>query len=271
MPSAAPEAGSDWRCTTSRRTSERVVPVCPNFFRFCVTTNGHRRSTFGGRRRGRTMGKHAAPRATSMKARQISRAAGVSAGTLLLCLGAAAPAIAGTSPVPSPVSDVPTPPIPQPVSDTVQQVSDIVGVPNPLAAKATPSHHHHHHAKPSPVTQPTISLHHHSGTPSTASRGTTHGAGTPAYVPTSYYGGGLLRPNAMQGPAVLTGRAPAIADRPTVTRIVQAAGSHAIHALPSTATPEDAARLAVLAIATMLLGGLASGHMKLAQQRLTGW
>jgi hypothetical protein len=209
-----------------------------------------------------------------MKARQISRAAGVSAGTLLLCLGAAAPAMAGTSPLPTPpLSDVPTPPIPQPVTDAVQQVSDIVGVPNPIAPTATSSHHHHHHAKPGgEVTKPSISLHRHSATAPSTHRRTTRYVATPTSVPSPYYyGGGLLRPNATQGPAVMTGRAPAVADKPTVTRIVQSAGSRAIHALPSTATPEDAARLAVLAIATMLLGGLASGHLKLAQQRLSGW
>ena len=91
------------------------------------------------------MGKHAAPRPE----RQLRRAGAVSAATVLLCLGAGGTAFAsiGPAPIPSP-GDLPPPPVPQPVADAVHQVSNVTGLPDPLASTAPkPAHHpRHHHA-----------------------------------------------------------------------------------------------------------------------------
>lgn len=203
------------------------------------------------------MGKHAAPRTSPFRGRTAQRAAAVSAGTVVLCLGAAAPAIAVTG-VPTP------PPIPQPVSDTVQQVSDVTGLPNPLAGTSTTKPHHHRQPD---TTKPRLPLGHR-----TQSTAPTHHAApaTPAQVtPASYSLAGLRGEPTMQT-AAGDGRLPTVAAQNPVTHIAQAAAQQ-LGSIPMVPPTQDTARILVVALAVMILGGLTSGHLKAAQQRIAAW
>lgn len=204
------------------------------------------------------MGKHAAPRTSPLRGRTAQRAAAVSAGTFVLCLGAAAPAIATTG-IPTP------PPLPQPIVDTVQKVSDITGVPNPVASDPKPKHHHHSSGGKDQTTKPQVPLVHHRSTGKTTEvKGVS---ATRAYtVPTMPVGG--LRPMPATFTAPVAGRAPAMASTPSVTRIVQAAGQRALGAMPNMPPAQDTARILAIALAMTIVGGLTSGHLKAAQSRI---
>ena len=203
------------------------------------------------------MGKHAAPRKPILSSRAAQRTVAVSAGTFVLCLGAAAPAMATTA-LPTP------PPLPQPVSDTVQKVSDIAGVPNPLASDAKPKAHHHRAGGKGDSTDPQLPLVNNTKTNTGAHRKSA--PATPAYVvPTMNISG--LRAMPTTGTAAIDGRAPSMADAPTVTRIVQAAGRQALGAIPNMPPTQDTARILAVALAMTVVGGLTSGHIKAAQSR----
>lgn len=207
------------------------------------------------------MGKHAKPRVSVMHGRTAQRAAAVSAGTFVLCLGAAAPALASTG---SPTPPLPIP-LPQPVTDTVQQLSDATGLPNPLADTTTTTattHHRHKTARAtSKPTQPASTPPTRTNRPGSSVR---HSA-APVAAPTSFTLGGL-RSDPATSIAPVTGRAPAMAHQPVVQRIVQEAGSSPLAGIPGEAPHQDTARILLVALATMILGGLTSGHIKAAQQ-----
>jgi hypothetical protein len=204
------------------------------------------------------MGKHAAPRTPLLRGRTAQRAVAVSAGTLVLCLGAAAPAVATTG-LPTP------PPLPQPIVDTVQTVTDIVGVPNPIAVSTKPKAHHHRAGAKHETTKAQLPLAH---------RDTTKNAtppkaepATPAYsVPTMSVSG--LRAMPTTSTARIDGRAPSMADAPpTVTRIMQTAGQQALGAIPTMPPSQDTGRILLVALAMTIVGGLTSGHIKAVQSR----
>jgi hypothetical protein len=206
------------------------------------------------------MGKHAAPRTSPLGSRSVQRAAAISAGTFVLCLGAAAPALATTG-FPTP------PPVPQPVGDAVQQVSDTLGIPNPLGDSSAAKPHHHRpaaHAK-----KPSLALAHQTQTPVQPQ----HSAPTrhAAVMPASYSLGGL-RAVPSTRMATLAGRVPTVASHQKVTRIAPAAaGSNQIGSIPMLPPTQDTGRILLVAVAVMFLGGLTSGHMKIAQQRIAAW
>ena len=220
------------------------------------------------------MGKHAMPRKPS----RAGRTAVVSAGTLLLCLGTAAPALADIGPVP----------VPQPVDDAVTQVSDATGLPNPLktvedATGSTtdspkPAHHakhKQHHTKPhlttstlTPETTTNTSTGH---TPRHAKRAHLPG---PAATSAPYTYGGLRGvPMTTTSPLVDSGRAPVTAGAASGDTAVLAAGSSPTLVRPSAAMldgagGEDGPRVVLIGLAAMVLGGLSAGHIKIAQDRI---
>lgn len=202
------------------------------------------------------MGKHAAPRKPLFSRPAVQRASAVSLGTFVLCLGAAAPAFAATS-TPTP------PPLPQPISDAVQTVSDIAGVPNPLAAPdKAPKHHRANHHKSTPKA-PATQTH----TVTRTSKPATH-ATTPA-APSTFALASWHNPRSTRT-AILDVRQPSMA-QPNVTRIAPAAAHRALINLPGTPAQQDTERILLVAAATLLLGGLASGHLKAAQERMIAW
>jgi hypothetical protein len=204
------------------------------------------------------MGKHAAPRKPLLRSRAAQRTVAISGGTLALCLGAAAPAIATTG-LPNP------PPLPQPIVDTVQTVSDIAGIPNPVATPTAPKTKHHDHrdatqqqAQPAPVKHTTSST----KTPPAKAEPVT-----PAWRPATFAVSGLRSEPATRTAAIAE-RAPAMAHTPTTTtRIVQTAGERVLGGLPGMPPAQDTARVLAIAFAMTVVGGLASGHIKAAQSR----
>ena len=175
----------------------------------------------------------------------------------MLCLGAAAPAIATTG-VPAP------PPIPQPVSDAVQQVSDTTGLPNPLPSTSTTKPHHHRQPD---TTKPRLTLGHRTPPPAA----THHSAPVrhPHYTPASYSLAGLRGEPTVRTSSV-DGRVPTVASSNPVTQIAQDAAQQ-LGSIPMVPPTEDTARILVVALAVMVLGGLTSGHLKAAQQRIATW
>jgi hypothetical protein len=202
------------------------------------------------------MGKHAAPRKPLLRSRAAQRTVAISGGTLALCLGAAAPAVATTG-LPTP------PPLPQPIVDTVQTVSDIAGIPNPIATPTSPKpkHHHNHEAKQQKTQQAPVQH----ATPTKAAPVKAKPV-TPAWRPTTIMMSGL-RPEPATRQVAVANRAPAMAKTPTVTRIVQTAGERALPGLPGMPPAQDTARVLAIALAMTVVGGLASGHIKAAQSR----
>ena len=205
------------------------------------------------------MGKHAAPRKPLLSRPAAKRATAVSLGTFVLCLGAAAPALATTT-TPAP------PPLPKPISDAVQQVSKVTGLPNPIAPdSSTPSHNHRngtHKSKKPTATTPTTTV-------SRTSKPATHATVRP-YAPGTFSLTALSTPQGTRT-AALSGRQPSMAGSPTVTRIAPAAEHRALINLPGTPAQQDTERILLVAAATLLLGGLASGHLKAAQERMIAW
>ena len=202
------------------------------------------------------MGKHAAPRKPILRSRAAQRTVAVSGGTLALCLGAAAPAIATTG-LPNP------PPLPQPIVDTVQKVSDIAGVPNPVAAPTTPKAKHHHNRDAQKQTAPQPVVRQKAPSKPAAPKAAPV---TPAYQPTAFAVSGLRAEPTMRA-AVVANRAPAMAKPPTTTRIIQTAGERVLGGLPGMPPAQDTARVLAIALAMTVVGGLASGHIKAAQSR----
>jgi hypothetical protein len=190
--------------------------------------------------------------------RTTQRVAAVSAGAFVVCLSAAAPALATTG-VPTP------PPVPQPISGAVHTVSDIAGVPDPLADTTTNKPRHHRHGLH--TTKPRVSIG--SNTQSSGPSRSTASAPTASYVPASYSLAGLRGVPATRA-AALDGRIPTVASRQAVTRIAPAASS-GIGAIPLMPPTQDTTRILLVAVAVLFLGGLTSGHIKAAQQRLTSW
>lgn len=216
------------------------------------------------------MGKHAA-----RKTSQTRRVAAVTAGTFVLCLGAASPA-AAASIDPTPVTDTSVtdstltdpPPIPQPIGDVVREVSDAAGIDDPLDPTATETTHHHKAGTGKPKVQ--VSRPGSDTTDTTSTKASKHRSQPAVTAPTSYDIPGLRAMTGTQ-PFMTTGRTPSVANTPTVTRIAPAAGSRPLLPWPQRPSQEDTGRLLLVAIATIVLGGLASGHIKVAQQRFTGF
>lgn len=184
------------------------------------------------------MGRHAAPRRTSSPVR---RATAVSAGTLVLCLGGFAPGVAAAAD---------PPPVPKPVSDLVQQVSNTTGTPNPIPPSGGAVREHrapHRSTSTAASTKPArhVSL---SRTSPTLS--------PPLTMPTTSL---LARETALRASSL---HAPVL---PAVTTPAAVQPSSALQALPAPAQRDDAPRILLVAIATLILGGLASGHIKAAQ------
>ena len=180
------------------------------------------------------MGRHAAPRTSNSVAR---RATAVSAGTFMLCLGGVAPALAATNP----------PPLPQPITDAVQQVSQATGLPNPIPpSEGAPRHHHKSTTNQTPVAtkqQPTAQ-------PVRTIAPPSHPA---AVVAIAMPRGILTRAEAVPSSA------------PAVAAPVRIAQPSAMQALPAPLTSNDAPRILLVAVAMMVLGALAGGHIKAAQ------
>ena len=204
------------------------------------------------------MGKHAAPRKPLFSRPAAQRATAVSLGTFVLCLGAAAPAFAVTTPTP--------PPVPKPLSDAVQQVSDTAGVPNPIAPDSTSTPKHHRSGKHSQKPQAPAS---HTRTTTPTSKPATHTV-VPAYTPSLMTLASLHNPRATRT-ADLAGQAPSMAGTPTIQRIAPTAAHHSLINLPGTPAQQDTERILLVAAATLLLGGLASGHLRAAQRRMIAW
>lgn len=205
------------------------------------------------------MGKHAAPRTSPFHNPAVKRATAISLGTLVLSLGAAAPAMATTT-IPSP------PPLPQPVTDLVKQVTDATGLPNPLSSDSgtTTKKPRHHSGSTQPKQSTTPSQ------PTTKTHRTATSPSTPAYAASGYTMANLhlMRETRAGG---LDGRSPAMAGQRTV-RIVPVTHSRSLADLPGTPAEQDTMRILLIAVATMVIGGLASGHIKAAQQqRVIAW
>jgi len=216
------------------------------------------------------------------------RVATVSGGALLLCLSFGGTALAATSPTSgtdtSPISTVtgalplPTPTdSPDPigtVTQTVNTVTQTAGVPLPSATPtATPS------IAPAPA-------------PSGGKTGTTRQASVPVSQPARHVSGRSVlgvhaaRVAPMSSAAMsslqlggLRGApAPAVTDpvvAPAQTAVLAAGQSPVLApqtkaALPGGNPDERAPRGLFIALATMVIGGLAAGHVKVIQDRLNG-
>jgi hypothetical protein len=199
------------------------------------------------------MGKHAAPRTSPLRGRAAQRAVAVSAGTFVLCLGAAAPAVA-TSGLPTP------PPLPQPIVDTVQKVSDIAGVTNPIAPAKTPKARHHHKRDAKQTAEQPL-VQHATKPPAAKAKPAT----TAYQVPTYPIGG--LRAAPATRTAQIADRAPAMASAPTTTHIIQTAGERMLGQIPGLPPTQDTSRILLVAMAMTIVGALSSGHIKAAQSR----
>jgi hypothetical protein len=216
------------------------------------------------------MGKHAQSRQPS----RARRAAVVSTGTLLLCLGTAAPAFADIGPVP----------VPEPVGDAVEQVSDATGLPNPLETAdeltgtgtstdtdKTGHHARHKHRDGSKLATSTLSTPDTTGSERTSGR--QHRQPTSAVTPASFTYGGLRGvPLTTASPLVDAGRAPMTAGA------LPQASDLAADTSPTLITPaanvltgtggEEGPRVLLVGLAAMVLGGLSAGHIKVAQDRI---
>ena len=212
------------------------------------------------------------------------RVATVSGGALLLCLSFGGTALAGTPPTSStdlgPVSGITDPlPLPSPtatpdpvqvVTQTVQKVAQTAGVPLPSATPTTapapaPG------GKTSGSTQkvPTTTVKVPSSTRQGRVLGTEHSR--PAVAPASI---GNLQLGGLRGtspvPAVVN---PVIAPQQTA---VLAAGQTPVLApkagnlIGGDSNSGNAPRGLFIALATMVIGGLAAGHVKVIQDRLKG-
>jgi hypothetical protein len=211
------------------------------------------------------------------------RVATVSGGALLLCLSFGGTALAGTTPTSDlgPVSGVTDPlPLPSPtgtpdpiqvVTQTVQQVTQTAGVPLPSATPTTAPAPAPSGGKTSGSTQkvPTTTVKLPSSTRQGKVLGTQHSR--PAVAPASI---GNLQLGGFRGAsAVPPVSNPVIAPQQTA---VLAAGQTPVLApkagnvLGGDNNSGNAPRGLFIALATMVIGGLAAGHVKVIQDRLKG-
>src|SRR3954453_896590 len=213
------------------------------------------------------------------------RVATVSGGALLLCLSFGGTALAATTPAsgtdPSPVSGITGPlPLPSPtalpdpvdvVTQTVHTVTQTAGVPVPTTTPtATPT------LAPAPAGGKTTTGKH-APAPNTKPAGHSSGqvlavhharvAPAPAAAISDLQLGGLRGATSVPAisnpvvappqPAILAaGQAPALAPQPNAS----------LPGLPDERGP----RGLFIALATMVIGGLAAGHVKVIQDRLNG-
>ena len=215
------------------------------------------------------------------------RVATVSGGALLLCLSFGGTALAATTPasgtVPSPVSGITDPlPLPSPtavpnpvdvVTQTVHTVTQTAGVPVPSTTPtATPTLA----PAPAPAGGKTTTGQH-APAPNTKPAGSSSGqvlavhharvAPAPAAAISDLQLGGLRGATSVptisdpvvapaQTALLAAGQAPALAPRPNAS----------LPGLPDERGP----RGLFIALATMVIGGLAAGHVKVIQDRLNG-
>jgi len=212
------------------------------------------------------------------------RMATVSGGALLLCLSFGGTALAATSPTSGgdlgPISGITDPlPLPTPtdapdpvqvVTQTVQQVAQTAGVPAP---SATPT------ATPAPApsggkttgTQqkvPTTTV----GLPRSTRQGKVLGTqhSRPAVAPVSL---GSLQLGGLRAASVPAVSNPVVA--PEQTAVLAAGQTPAlapkVNSLTGGGSPDERTpRGLFIALATMVIGGLAAGHVKVIQDRLKG-
>lgn len=216
------------------------------------------------------------------------RVATVSGGALLLCLSFGGTALAATTPTSgtdtSPISTVtgalplPTPTdSPDPigtVTQTVKTVTQTAGVPLPTA---------------SPTATPTVAP---APAPSGGKTGTTKTARVPLTQPARHTSGksvlgvhaarvapmSTTEMSSLQLGGLRGAPAPAVTDpvvAPVQTAVLAAGQSPALAPQPKAALPgggsdEQAPRGLFIALATMVIGGLAAGHVKVIQDRLNG-
>jgi hypothetical protein len=181
------------------------------------------------------MGRHAAPRATRSVVR---RATAVSTGTLVLCLGGVAPAMAATSVGTNP------PPVPKPVSDAVQQVSTMTGLPNPVPPSEPATRQHR---------QPTRH----------ASQPTSHTSA--ARLQVTHPSTPRVATATMPAMTVLTRSAALRSSVPAVAAPTRIQPSSVLQALPAPPLRDDTQRILLVAMATLILGALAGSHINAAQ------
>jgi hypothetical protein len=214
------------------------------------------------------------------------RVATVSGGALLLCLSFGGTAMAATSPVSgsdtSPISSIsgalplPTPTdSPDPVgtvTQTIKTVTQTAGVPVPTTT---------------PTATPTVAPAPASG----AKAGTTKHAPVPVTKPARHASGRVLGVHQARVAPMTTSALPALqlgglrgaASVPTIsnpvvapeqTAVLAAGQAPALAPQPKAALPfgsdESAPRGLFIALATMVIGGLAAGHVKVIQDRLNG-
>ena len=209
------------------------------------------------------------------------RAATVSGGALLLCLSFGGTALAASSPASGsgldPVGTITDPlPLPTPtasdpvavVTQTVHQVTQTVGVPDPTATPAP---------APAPVPSGGKTTGTHQKVPTTVktSRQTRQGKvlGTqhtrPAVAPVSL---GTLQLGGLRGTtSVPTVSNPVVAPQQSAVLAAGQAPALApkVSGLTGGGSSDDRApRGLFIAVATMVIGGLAAGHVKVIQDRL---
>ena len=215
------------------------------------------------------------------------RVATVSGGALLLCLSFGGTALAATSPtsgsVTSTISGVTDPlPLPSPtdtpnpvdaVTQTVQQVTQTAqsaGVPVPTATPTAPApapapsggNTGTTKQAPAPVTKPAgsttkgtvLGVHHArvAALPATTMANLQLG-GLRAFTPVPTLTNPVVAP---QQAVLAAGSAPALAPR--------------VQPLLPSGSDEQAPRGLFIALATMVIGGLAAGHVKVIQDRVSG-
>lgn len=204
----------------------------------------------------------------------IRRAALISAGTVVLCLAGAAPALAGTGdpvPVPNlgpvaqtvkPVLDLLEPVVP--VRVALHGVTQQAGLDDPLT---TPRKHHHRQPSAHQQQAPTPAA------PRATVRGTSHSrpVSHPAATSGATFSWRLpstpldtLAGGTTTAPAPVTATPPSVAATP-VQRITTAAAEAAQGLDPRT----PLGRTVLVILGTMLIGILSGGHLKTAQDRLT--
>jgi hypothetical protein len=211
------------------------------------------------------------------------RVATISGGALLLCLTFGGTALAATGPAGGadlgPVAGVTDPlPLPTPtsssdpvqvVTQTVQQVAQTVGVPVPTATPtATPA--------PAPTGGKTTATHRTSSptgkVPAVAPRGAVLGTQQTRFVIAPVALGGLQLGGLRGTTSVPPSSDPVVA--PQQTAVLAAGQTPALApkaaGLTGGGPDEQAPRGLFIALATMVIGGLAAGHVKVIQDRLKG-
>lgn len=217
--------------------------------------------------------------------RQARRAAAVSTGALMLCLFGAGPAWASISPDPLPTTDplptvLPSPtatavPIPSPVQDAVQQVTQTLGVSNPVPSATSTA------TSTTTTTQHTIRKSTGGQSPTPTSHRTTAAAASTRHHAAAR--GSRQQSSAAVPPAVLSGFGagsfavgnPAQTVQPPVTApvvVAPMAVAHRTDNRPPTLADVlggpggvQALRIVLLALATTIVSGIAVGHVKNAR------